>query len=286
MSKNIRKIIRKNDKMFFWGMRFLPKAKREAMYTLYAFFRHIDSIVDDEDMTAKEKKELINIWREEFDNIYDKKVPATEIGRKIYKNCMRFKLPKSEFLKLINGLSMDIPTPLEAPSIKNLMTYCRGVSGTPCNLSLRVLGCDDEKLLEDISNELGDAVRLTTILRDVKEDALAGHLYIPKELLNEAQIFSTDPKKVVTDKNLYIAREELAKMTQVLFDNSYRLIKNLDTVPARSMRGLANLYKRYFDIMTKRGWEVISPKPKVGKISRLVITAKSFLPNIGNNNGI
>ena len=59
----------------------MPKAKREAMYTLYAFCRHIDDIVDG-DSSLAEKQELLQAWREEMDNIYDKKVPATEIGRR------------------------------------------------------------------------------------------------------------------------------------------------------------------------------------------------------------
>ena len=85
MNNNIKKIVKKSGTSFFWSMRFLPKAKREAMYTLYAFCRHIDDIVDG-DSSVAEKQELLQAWREEMDNIYDKKVPATDIGRKIYKN--------------------------------------------------------------------------------------------------------------------------------------------------------------------------------------------------------
>lgn len=276
MTKDIKKIVKKNARFFFWGMRFLPKAKREAMYTLYAFFRHIDNLIDG-DIPLQDKVDLIDTWKEEFNNIYEKKVPATEIGRKIYKNCMRFKLPKTEFLKLIDSLYLDIPRPLCAPKMKTFISYCRGISGTPINLSLRVLGCEDEQLIEDLSTELGNAVKITTILRDIKDDAQAGHLYIPKELLEEAEIFSINPMKVVTDKNLVIARQALADITKQLFENSYDLLEKIDNPAARPMRGLANLYKRYFDIMNKRGWEIISPKPKVGKISRISLIFKSFI---------
>ncbi|MBQ7286085.1 MAG: squalene/phytoene synthase family protein, partial [Alphaproteobacteria bacterium] len=87
---NIQKMVKKSGTSFFWGMRLLPSAKRNAMYTIYAFFRHIDDIVDG-DAPVQEKLDLLEAWRKELDNIYDKKVPTTEIGRKIYKNCMRFK---------------------------------------------------------------------------------------------------------------------------------------------------------------------------------------------------
>lgn len=91
-----------------------------------------------------EKIDLLQAWREEMDNIFDKKVPTTEIGRKIYKNCMRFKLPKEEFLHLIDSIGMDVPNPVQAPDLNKFYRYCRGVAGVPGSLTLRILGCKDE----------------------------------------------------------------------------------------------------------------------------------------------
>ena len=209
---DIKKIVKRSGTSFFWCMRFLPKAKRMAMYTLYAFCRHIDDIVDGDDIPMNEKLELIQAWREEMDNIYDKKVPTTDIGRKIYKNCMRFKLPKSEFLKLIDSISMDIPNPVQAPSMQDFFKYCRGVAGVPGNLSLRIFGCQDENMIENLATSLGNALQITNILRDVKEDALANRLYIPEEMLSKANINSTSPDEVIVNKNLVIAREALAQI--------------------------------------------------------------------------
>ncbi len=278
MNNNIKKIVKKSGTSFFWSMRFLPKAKREAMYTLYAFCRHIDDIVDG-DSSVAEKQELLQAWREEMDNIYDKKVPATDIGRKIYKNCMRFKLPKSEFLQLIDSISMDVPNPVQAPNLNDFYRYCRGVAGVPGSLSLRIFGCNDEKMIEELSSSLGNALQITNILRDVKEDALADRLYIPREFLEKADISITDPKSVITDKNLVFAREELAKIASKDFQKAYELIKHLDKKTARPVKMIANIYKKYFDIMQKRGWEVISPKPTISKFEKLALALKALLSN-------
>ena len=278
MNNNIKKIVKKSGTSFFWSMRFLPKAKREAMYTLYAFCRHIDDIVDG-DSSVAEKQELLQAWREEMDNIYDKKVPATDIGRKIYKNCMRFKLPKSEFLQLIDSISMDVPNPVQAPNLNDFYRYCRGVAGVPGSLSLRIFGCSDEKMIEELSSSLGNALQITNILRDVKEDALADRLYIPREFLEKADISITDPKSVITDKNLVFAREELAKIASKDFQKAYELIKHLDKKTARPVKMIASIYKKYFDIMQKRGWEVISPKPTISKFEKLALALKALLSN-------
>ena len=212
---NIQKMVKKSGTSFFWGMRLLPSAKRNAMYTIYAFFRHIDDIVDG-DAPVQEKIDLLDAWRQEIDNIYDKKVPTTDIGRKIYKNCMRFKLPKEEFIRMIDSISMDLPHPIQAPSIQKLYEYCRGVAGVPGSLSLRIFGCSDEKIIEDLSFSLGTALQITNILRDVKEDAMSQRLYIPKEFLEKAGIQTTDPLSVIVNKNLALARRISQNSSQML----------------------------------------------------------------------
>lgn len=272
---NIKQIVKKSGSSFFWSMRFLPLAKRNAMYTIYAFCRHLDDIVDgDSDMA--EKVELIDAWREELNNIYDKKAPVTEIGRKIYKNCMRFKLPKEELSRLIEAISMDIPNPVQAPSLEELYRYCRGVAGVPGSLSLRIFGCQDEELIAQLSDSLGTALQITNILRDVKEDAQINRLYIPREFLEKAGITSRDPLTVVVDKNLAIAREELAQIAIANFNRAQELMPKLDKKTARHVRMIERIYRRYFDIMQKRGWEIISPKPRLGKLSKFSIALRAY----------
>ena len=147
---DIKRIVKRSGSSFFWSMRLLPKAKRNAMYTIYAFCRHIDDIVDGNDTSMSEKLSLLKAWREEMDNIYDQKVPTTDIGRRIYKNCMRFKLPKGEFLQLIDSISMDVPNPVQAPSMEKFLQYCYGVAGVPGSLSLRIFGCTDENIIKQL----------------------------------------------------------------------------------------------------------------------------------------
>jgi len=272
---NINHIVKKSESSFFWSMRLLPKAKREAMYTIYAFCRHIDDIVDG-DLPIKEKQELLAAWREEIDNIYDKKVPATEIGRKIYKNCMRFKLPKEEFLRLIESISMDLPKPMQAPKLNDFLKYCRGVAGVPGSLSLRIFGCKDENLIEELATSLGNALQITNILRDVKEDAQANRLYIPKEYLKKAEISSKKPSEVIVDKNLSVAREELAKLAAGDYAKANQVIQFLDKKTARPVKAIAAIYKKYFDIMQNRGWEIVSPKPQISKFNKLSLALRAY----------
>lgn len=279
--RDIRKIVRRKIKntsgrTVFWGMQLLPKAKREALYTLLAFVRHLEDVVESPIKLA-EKQEILGMWREELDNIFDRRVPATDIGRRIYKNCMRFKLPKAEFLNLVDSISANIDNPLQAPTLQQLSGYCRGVGGMTGSLSLRVFGCTDENVIKELSTALGLSLQITTILINVKEDAQNDRLYIPQELLQKAGISATDPKSVVVDKNLARARRELAAIAAENYRKAYAILDGLDKKTARPLKLIADIYKRYFDIMEKRGWEIISPKPRVSKWRKLGILVKNLL---------
>ena len=84
---------------------------------------------------------------------------------------MRFKLPKAEFLNLVDSISANIDNPLQAPTLQQLSGYCRGVGGMTGSLSLRVFGCTDENVIKELSTALGLSLQITTILINVKEDA-------------------------------------------------------------------------------------------------------------------
>ncbi|HCU58496.1 MAG TPA: hypothetical protein DIC64_00775, partial [Alphaproteobacteria bacterium] len=247
-----------------------PKAKREAIYTLYAFVSHLDNIAD-MNIPTTEKQDLLKAWKIELDNIYDKKVPQTHIGRKIYKNCMRFKIQKEDLKPILESVMLDCPKPIQAPSQEMFEKYCYGAAVIPVYITLLIMGEMKEASMRTLATNFGKAMEITNILRNIKDDALKGHLYIPKELLETAGISSTDPMAVVTDKNLTFAREKLAKEATVCFAKAHKMISASNKKTTRPLRFIFHIYKRYFDIMLARGLEVMSPKPQIKPTDKLMI---------------
>ena len=178
---------------------------------------------------------------------------------------------------MLDSISENVYNPLQAPTMKKLTGYCRGVGGMAGSLSLRVFGCQDEEMIKELSSSIGTALQITNILRNVKEDANNNRLYIPQELLTKAGIKSTDPKTVLVDKNLAVARQELAKIAADNYKKAYELVAILDKTTSQPLRLLLDIYKRYFDIMNNRGWEIISPKPEISKFRKLQILLKILL---------
>ncbi|MBP5353356.1 MAG: squalene/phytoene synthase family protein [Alphaproteobacteria bacterium] len=263
-------IVKKVQPSLFWCMRGIERSKREAIYTLFAFCRHLDNIVRSS-MPLAEKMELLSAWQEELDNIYDKKVPATNIGRKIYKNCIRFDLPKDAWMAILQSAMTNVESPLLAPDVKTFDEYLQGAGIVPMRLALAVLSNSHPSANNELARYLGRAVVLTYILRDVKDDAKSGRFYIPNEVLEMAHIVKDEPRMMVEDKNLYLAREILSVQAEKSFGNADRLLSKMSKRDVMPLRLIKNVCHCQFDMMKNRGWEIISPKPKINLIKSLDI---------------
>ena len=273
---SIGRIVRKNHSAVFWCTRHYPKAKREAVYTLYALVNHLDDL-SSSNLPQEEKKDILQAWKRELVNIYDKKVPETDIGRKIYKNCMRFKVPKECLNSIIEGFSLDCPKPMFRPSINDFEKYCKGISEVPSYLILKVIAEFDEETTLSLGKAIGRAVEITNILKNIKEDMLNGHIYIPEEYLSLAQIDNQiSAKEVLTHTNLYVARQKLADVARSSFGEAYRLLEENNNKNSKPIVYMLNLYYRYFELMDNRGWEVISPKPVIKTKDRLLLIIKAL----------
>lgn len=264
------RIVRKSQSSLFWCMRGLPKAKREAIYILYAFIHHLDCITDSA-IPLSQKEELFEAWEIELNNIYEKKAPETEIGRQIYKIILRFKIKQEDFSLLLKAARLDFAPPLQAPRQKVFEEYLKGNAVVPIYLTLLIMGELKEQPMRTLSENFGNAIAFTNMLRNVKDDALNGHLYFPEELLEECQIFSKDPMTVVRDPNLTNVRQKTARLADTCFKKTYKMMSVTNKRTMRPLRFIFHIYKRYFDIMQKRGWEIISPKPQIKCFDQMII---------------
>ena len=269
-------MIKKSQPSLFWCMRNLPNSQREALFTLFAFCRHIDDVARS-DMPLNEKKRLLNAWREELNNIYDKHVPMSNIGRKIYKNCMRFNLPKESWEQILNSAFLNGIKPLHAPSREVFEQYVQGMAEVPFSLALTIVGEEHWAANEELAKNLGKAVVVTYILRDIKDDAKQGHLYIPAEILQTAGVEIESPRDMVENKNMSSAREELALEAQNGYLKANRILSKMNKRTSRFLRLIKNMSECQFEMMQSRGWEIMSPKPKIGFFRRMKILYKTLL---------
>lgn len=268
-------MVKRSQPSLFWCMIGIGRAQREAVFTVFAFCRHLSSILR-ADTDSAEKLDILQIWREELDNIYDKKVPATNIGRKMYKNCIRFDLPKSAWLQILDAAFWDAEQTDKAPSMQEFDKYVSGMSSVPLHLVLMILNSEHPRANQELAKSLGQSVMINYILRAVKGDAKRNRIYIPAELLEQAGVPLGSPRSMIEDAHFMYARKTMAESAAADFSKAERLLAKMNKKDTLPLRLILNMARSLFDIMDKRGWEIISPKPKLGPLKRLKILFKTL----------
>ena len=162
---------------FYYSFLLLPGPKRRAIKNVYAFCRILDDIVDKEPGTRNPQKDL-QYWREEVDNWFQG-YATTEFGDSFISTIEEFDLPREPFVDLIDGMEMDLKW-RSYQSFADLREYCYRVASAVGLICIEIFGYESPRTREYAVN-LGLALQLTNILRDLKEDVARGRIYIPLE---------------------------------------------------------------------------------------------------------
>ncbi len=266
LKREVEAVVKRSGSSFYLAMRLLNREKREAMFAIYAFCREIDDVAD-EPAPLEAKKKALKEWRDDIDRLYAGENPVLNVAKALKEPIERYQLPKDEFIALIDGMETDIPDGMRAPTMNELELYCRRVAGAVGILSVYVFG-DSSETARRFAVTLGEALQITNILRDAGEDMELGRLYMPKECLDKAGIVITDDtplSEVLHHPNLKVAREALAERALLRFSQAREALDKLDAQQMKPAVIMMNVYRKIFDMMQKRGWEVIEPRPKPSK---------------------
>ncbi|MCE2437484.1 MAG: squalene/phytoene synthase family protein [Pseudomonadales bacterium] len=132
--RHVREIVERSKSSFRWGMSLLPKPGRDAMYAIYSFCRELDDVADEPGEQA-EKLARLSEWRKELDRLYEGS-PTHPITMALLHPVKLFKLPREEFVRVIEGMESDALGKMWGPPWLNLYEYCRRVAGSVGLLSI------------------------------------------------------------------------------------------------------------------------------------------------------
>jgi phytoene synthase len=232
-------------------MRVLPRARREAMYAIYAFCREVDDIAD-EPGAAAAKLDKLAAWRHEIAQLYAGR-PTRPVAVALRGPVAAFDLPAAEFLAVIEGMEMDARGAIVAPSVTDYTLYCRRVAGAVGLLSIRVFG-DAGAPARELAVVLGEALQTTNILRDLAEDAARGRLYLPGEVLARHGLAGLAPTTVLDHPRLAAACAEMAALAKERFARARALLSQCDRRRLRPARLMLESYDRMLARLEARGW--------------------------------
>ncbi len=259
-------VVARSGTSFIWGLRILPPERRRAMYAIYAFCREVDDIADGPGEVA-DKHEALSAWREEIGRLYAGR-PTRPTTQALLQPVQQFALPEREFLAVIDGMEVDAAGAVQIQSMGDLLGYCRNVAGAVGMLSVHAFGVPRFPGPE-IARNLGNALQITNILRDLKEDAALRRLYVPVDLLRKHGVVSRRPETVLDDPNFPGVCTELAETARGYYTTTGRLLDELGWRNMRPAMLMMAVYRELLDRLEGHGWHRTAPAVRLSAVRKL-----------------
>jgi phytoene synthase len=257
---------------FYYAFLFLPTEKRQAIHALYAFCREVDDVVDEcEDPAVAVAK--LSWWRQEV-ALLDHGQPTHPVMIALKTVRERFDLPLEYFNEIIDGMAMDLEYS-RYPDFKSLSLYCYRVAGVVGLLSAEIFGVTDRKTLR-YATELGTALQLTNIIRDVGEDARRGRLYIPVDELEQFNVPATDIMNARETPEFKALMAFQAERAQGYYTSALHTLPLADRSAQRPGLIMAAVYRTLLDEITHDGFQVLKQKTVLPPLRKLWIALKTW----------
>lgn len=256
--EHCRRSIRTGSKTFYFGSLFLPYQKRRAMWAVYNFCRITDDMVDTaRDISTQELRVRLGEWEKELRRSMQGLVRANGPDMLAWSHSVRvFSIPAHPPLELIEGVRMDLEKQRYA-NFDELKLYCYRVASTVGLMASQVIGYSDPAALEYAVN-LGIAMQLTNILRDVGEDSRNGRIYLPLDEMEEYGYSEAELMRgEINDRFVRLMQFQIARARHY-YESAIPGIEYLDKDGRLSISVAAQLYSRILEVIERNDYDVFA----------------------------
>jgi phytoene synthase len=275
MTDQSRVITRKSASNLALAFILLPKAKRHAMSALYAFCREVDDVADEETVPLEKRRADLAAWREDVRLACNGGAPSFPVNRELQPIIAQYRLPFNHFDELIRGVEMDL-TITRYQTFEELEQYCYRVASVVGLLSVEIFGYQNPDC-QQYAIHLGQALQLTNILRDVRNDAERGRIYLP---LDELQRHKVSPQEILRFE--YSGRfEQAAASVAERAKNFYSLASR--TLPAEDRRSMiaaelmGSVYWRLLRTLERQRYNVFGLHPvRLGRAQKILLILQTW----------
>ena len=212
---------------FTWAFSFISQDRRDALISLYAFCREIDDIVD-ETLELEIASAKINWWKAEINRLFHE-TPQHPVTKSLLNFVHIYELNEAYFIEMLDGMEMDLKFN-RYENFKQLQLYCYRVAGVVGILSVKILGFKNQATLK-YAHDLGIALQLTNIIRDVGEDARKNRIYIPLDELKEFNVPEDEIVKFKESNQLSNLMIYQIARAEVFYKNAYQKLPKEDINP-------------------------------------------------------
>jgi 15-cis-phytoene synthase len=237
----------------------LPRARREAMAALYAFCREVDDIADEQSVPVAERRAQLADWREDVRSACGPDAPRFPVNRELQPVIHHYHLPFDLFNALLQGVEMDLEIN-RYEDYDQLDLYCYRVASVVGLLSIEIFGYTNPAC-RDYAIYLGKALQLTNILRDVRNDAERGRIYLP---LSELSRFAVAPEAILRQEyseGFFALATHVAARARQFYQRAREALPEADRRSMAAAELMGSVYWRLLRKLERQRFNVFQPKP-------------------------
>jgi 15-cis-phytoene synthase len=259
-------ITRRASSNFYYAFMLLPRERRRALYSVYAFCRFVDDIADDDGV--KDPAEMLARWRKELNNVFAGK-PSRAISRALSENVRRYNIPRRYFEEVIDGVEMDL-TQRRYASFSDLCLYCRRVASAVGLICIEIFGYRSQST-RVYAERLGIAFQLTNIIRDVGEDAARGRIYLPLEDLARFNVSEAEILKSVYSPRFRPLIEFEAERARQYYREAEEALVDEDRGSMRAAEGMRLIYASLLERIARADYRVFDRRMSLSAPRKLYL---------------
>jgi len=259
------------DTSFYYSFLVLPAEKRQAIVAVWDFCRAVDDAVDEAPEQGGGAEREISRWRRELEACFGAGAPETDQGRRLTPVIRRFDLPRAAFEAVVDGVAMDLDHP-RYRTFDELREYCLRVASAVGLICIEIFGYRDPGTRE-YARDLGLALQLTNIVRDVRTDLERGRIYLPLEDLDRFGCSEDDLRAgVVSDGVRRLLAFECAR-ARTHYEQAEADLPRQDRRRMVAARIMGGIYYGILVRIERSGYDVFSNRIRVPRPQRALIAA-------------
>lgn len=252
---------------------FLNKRQQIALKRVYAYCRIVDDIADDQNATKELKEKDLNEWKAEIENIFNGQ-PSSQLTKNLLETIKEFNLKKEHFLLILEGMKMDMRKN-EYQTLEELKSYMYHVASAVAFLCMDIFGYDGLKS-EEYAENIGYALQLTNITRDVFEDVKINRIYLPNEDMRKFGYAKEELKKCVYSDNFIELMKFESQRAHDYYRKAHGLVDPLKKKKLLPLFIMAELYEAILSKAEKNNFESLMSKTKLSALEKLKAIYKAW----------
>ena len=251
------KVARSRAKNFYYSFVLLSRQQRKAMCAIYAFMRYCDDLSDEPGAS----RAAVEAWRRDLEEALEGRFSHHPVWPAFHHTVRRFGIPHEYFRKMIDGIASDLE-PRRIETFDELYGYCYQVASVVGLTIIHIFGFDTRSALP-LAEKCGVAFQLTNILRDIREDAERGRIYIPAEDLRRFSVSEEDLRAGRRDEAfLKLMRFEAAR-ARAYYNESAPLLELIHPRSKSSLLALISIYSRLLERIEGTNYDVFSRRVRL-----------------------